>query len=339
MDSKQSSLVRFLFDPQQMEPEIPLTANDVQVALGAKQPDDGGSVLNILSQRFQPTLNDSSNALLRTMMSGKLSTAEDEVQERENSYVKQLATLGTLQKLSRTNSGGATGELIDRLRLEDPNLSFRDALYQVQTGFRQGTTFDKDGNIITMGGYPEAKEAIKYAESSGTQAGKLGYAAPIAEATALGKAQGEFGGQQAKNMGNAQMNQPVIERARELLPKAGGGDLSAAGMRAKQFFGISDEQTKANRQLKLLSSKLTAAVPRFEGPQGVLDVQLYQQAAGDIGNELVPYQDRLAALDTIIDLNDKYYGEGEPNNLPSPTQNTPNYQPPSLNGWSIELAD
>jgi hypothetical protein len=42
----------------------------------------------------------------------------------------------------------------------------------------------------------------------------------------------------------------------------------------------------------------------------VLDVQLYKQAAADVGNTLIPYQKRIAALNTVIELNQKYLPVG-----------------------------
>lgn len=309
LDNRQSLDILSLFDPtyvQQVPMQSPITARGVKEALGAVQPAQGGTVADILSQRFEPTVGDSADALLATMMSGNFQTAQDRADARGNQYLKTLATLGSINKLTKTNAGGATGEIVDRLMAENPNLSFRDALYQYQTGWRQGLGLNEAGEVEGMAGYNPARRETKYAESAGTQQGKLEYAAPIATATAMGKAGGEYEGQQIKNAGNAGLNAPVIAKAQELLPQATSGGLGALGARGKQFFGISDDATKADAQLRLLSSKLTAAVPRFEGPQGVLDVQLYQQAAGDVGNSSLPSGDRMAALETIMMLNEKY---------------------------------
>jgi hypothetical protein len=46
--------------------------------------------------------------------------------------------------------------------------------------------------------------------------------------------------------------------------------------------------------------------PRFEGPQGVLDVKLYERAAGDIANANLPVEDRLAALEQIKNMYKRY---------------------------------
>ncbi len=59
--------------------------------------------------------------------------------------------------------GGATGVLINRLMKDDPNLTFAEALYQVQTGNRQGTSL-RDGAITPLPGAADAKGAFKTAE-------------------------------------------------------------------------------------------------------------------------------------------------------------------------------
>jgi len=44
----------------------------------------------------------------------------------------------------------------------------------------------------------------------------------------------------------------------------------------------------------------------MEGPQSNYDVQLYQDAAGKIGDSTIPISRRLAALETVRGLNEKY---------------------------------
>jgi hypothetical protein len=56
----------------------------------------------------------------------------------------------------------------------------------------------------------------------------------------------------------------------------------------------------------VIEGALTSSVPRFEGPQGVLDVELYKQMAADVANISKPRKDRLAALDAMEKLQDRY---------------------------------
>lgn len=49
--------------------------------------------------------------------------------------------------------------------------------------------------------------------------------------------------------------------------------------------------------------------PRMEGPQGVADLLLYRQMAGDLGNDMLPTPTRLAALKTMRRLQETYAGQ------------------------------
>jgi hypothetical protein len=61
----------------------------------------------------------------------------------------------------------------------------------------------------------------------------------------------------------------------------------------------------------MLSGALTMKQPRFEGPQGVLDVTLYQKLAGDLGNANIPVESRLATMKDMVKLQKKYYPGGD----------------------------
>lgn len=104
----------------------------------------------------------------------------------------------------------------------------------------------------------------------------------------------------------------LAEKAKDLLPQASSGALSTLATIAADAAGYATNKSKADGALNVISAGLTSNVPRFEGPQGVLDVQLYKQAAADVGNSLIPYQKRLAALNAVIELNKKYAPVGAP---------------------------
>lgn len=147
-------------------------------------------------------------------------------------------------------------------------------------------------------------------------------------AKATGKAVGESEGAIEKRVIQAPQMEELLKQAETILPNASSGWLDAKGTAAVNLFGKSTEGSKANRQLQVISAALAGNVPRFEGPQGVLDVQLYQQAAGDVGNPNIPYEDRLAAVATIRNLQQKYSQMGSGKfNLNSPAQSAPQEQP------------
>lgn len=98
----------------------------------------------------------------------------------------------------------------------------------------------------------------------------------------------------------------LANRARQVLPQASSGIISNIATMAASAGGIETNKANADAQLKILGGQLTSNVPRMEGPQSDKDVQLYKQMAGDIANPNVPYGTRIKALNTIIDLNQKY---------------------------------
>lgn len=59
-------------------------------------------------------------------------------------------------------------------------------------------------------------------------------------------------------------------------------------------------------KLRVIGGILTLKVPRMEGPQSNVDVQLYRETAGQVGDATLPRSRRLAALDTVERLLAKY---------------------------------
>ena len=97
-----------------------------------------------------------------------------------------------------------------------------------------------------------------------------------------------------------------LNSAEKLLDKATGSYLGAGVAKGKQVFGISDESTQANQQLKLISGWMVANVPRMEGPQSNYDVENYKIMAAQVGDPTVPVEDRKAALKQLNTLQNKY---------------------------------
>ena len=70
--------------------------------------------------------------------------------------------------------------------------------------------------------------------------------------------------------------------------------------------GISTSGQQATAQLKTLSGQLVSLMPKMSGPQSDKDVAMYKEMAGNLADDTLPIQTRLAALKTIRDLNNKY---------------------------------
>ncbi len=178
----------------------------------------------------------------------------------------------------------------------------------------RGIVAGADGTFQPLPGYAPAVGTIEAAKGGMKRQAEsnvdlvmkpqIGRSTAFQEALGKGEAEVQTGlgkkGQQAENMFQ------LADEAEALLPQASGGRIGAGYAAGKGLFNVSDESTQANARLKIIAAGLTAAVPRMEGPQSDADRIMYQQAAGDVGNIAVPTGDRLAALKTIRDLQQKY---------------------------------
>lgn len=99
----------------------------------------------------------------------------------------------------------------------------------------------------------------------------------------------------------------LLDDAQAILNSGATGSLVGAGAdRLAGAFGRSTQGAQATAALQTIAGQLTSKMPRMEGPQSDRDVQLYKQMAGDLANDTLPVQTRLAALEQIRSLNRKY---------------------------------
>ena len=128
---------------------------------------------------------------------------------------------------------------------------------------------------------------------------------------------GKFYETQNTNIKNAKDSFDLMKSAGSILasnaPSSGfvSNALTTAGEALNLPFGARKQESGADAQLKMLSGALTMKQPRFEGPQGVLDVTLYQKLAGDLGNPNIPVESRLETMKNMVDLQKKYYPNGD----------------------------
>jgi len=108
----------------------------------------------------------------------------------------------------------------------------------------------------------------------------------------------------------------LANEARGILKDASSGVISGLKTQAAEAVGMSTDSSKADARLKVISGQLVMNMPRMEGPQSDADRLLYQQMAGDIANPKVPRETREAALQTIIELQQKYTPQGQPSAAP-----------------------
>jgi hypothetical protein len=126
-------------------------------------------------------------------------------------------------------------------------------------------------------------------------------------------AAGKFSEEQRKNVKNAKNTFDLLKDASGILNTGtpSSGMLESMTTGTKRFFGQGGETSQADQKLNMIAGALTMTQPRFEGPQGVLDVKLYEKQAGDLGNPNLPIGDRLAAVQQMINLQKKYYPNGD----------------------------
>lgn len=100
----------------------------------------------------------------------------------------------------------------------------------------------------------------------------------------------------------------LIKSAREIIPKSTGSYLGTGIDQAARVFGASTGGDTAAAQLKALEGALVSKMPKMSGPQSDKDVQLYKQMAGEIGDPTIPQSRKLAALQTIEQIQQRHSG-------------------------------
>ncbi len=113
----------------------------------------------------------------------------------------------------------------------------------------------------------------------------------------------------AKRDFNMQGLTSVIDSAEQLLKSKDKPTHSGVGAlvdTAGAIVGVSPKGAAEADQLRAIGGALTAKMPRMEGPQSDKDVALYREMAGQVGNASLPVERRLAALQQVKGLWQKY---------------------------------
>ncbi|WP_329762629.1 hypothetical protein [Stenotrophomonas maltophilia] len=219
---------------------------------------------------------------------------------------------------------------------------------QVQAAIRAGggTNLQDGGQLPIPQGSPlvgRRKEDEAAAVEAAKRRVELQYAPALQQVEtqgaidrAAGTAQVEAGAERQKKnqaiMRDARETLSLLDQAETLLNTASGGSAQAARDSVLGAFNVSTEGAKATAGLNVLAAKLVGKVPRFEGPQSDKDVMLYRQAAGDLANPQLPVGTRMAALQTMRDLNTVYANSpqlGSPQAAPARGNSAPQTSQPS----------
>lgn len=155
-----------------------------------------------------------------------------------------------------------------------------------------------------------------------------GSAVPIS--SAAGQPITKVANQKAINEENKRIQrvETLTPEIKSLLTSGATGSYFGAGLDLLgRTVGISTGGAEATAQLKTLSGQLVALMPRMEGPQSNIDVEMYKEMAGNVADPTIPIQTRLAALETIEKLNEKYKvlnSGGIPASIAKPSGAKPN---------------
>lgn len=98
----------------------------------------------------------------------------------------------------------------------------------------------------------------------------------------------------------------VLPEIKTLLESTKGGYINTGLDMLGGAVGYSTGTAKSTAQLKALSGQLVALMPKMSGPQSDKDVAMYKEMAGNLADPTTPVATRLASLETIQTLNDKY---------------------------------
>ncbi|ALN79510.1 D-Ala-D-Ala carboxypeptidase family metallohydrolase [Lysobacter antibioticus] len=131
-------------------------------------------------------------------------------------------------------------------------------------------------------------------------------AAAVEGAKAGAKTQAEVSAQQGVRTRDAGQVLSLLAEAEKLLPRATGSGGGALLDTIAGAGGYATDGAKATAQLRTIAGQLVSKMPRMEGPQSNADVKMYQDMAGDLANPATPREQRLAALQTIRKLSQKY---------------------------------
>ncbi len=143
-----------------------------------------------------------------------------------------------------------------------------------------------------------------------------------------------------------------IQRVETLTPEirkllgsdgATGSFIGAGADWLGRTIGYSTEGSETTAQLKTLSGQLVALMPRMEGPQSNIDVEMYKEMAGNVADPTLPVKTRLAALSSIEGLNEKYKNLNQGVQTPQEHKGVPyasaGQATTSYNGTNVSLSE
>lgn len=244
-----------------------------------------------------------------------IKTPPSSVQEYE--YAKQNGYPGTFEEFRRSGIGANQApsavqeyQFFSRLKPEEQSryLTMKRANPYLNLG---GEMVQPNPNVPgqAMGGFAKTLPPEDRPETKGAQVAAMEAAKSTAAAnTAVTK---------KATQGTSTLS--LLEGVDDLIDKSTGSMVGAGVDYAAGAVGKATEGATAIGQLKVIQANLMLNMPRMEGPQSDRDVDLYREAAAQIGDPTVPAPIRKAAVDTIRSISRKYEaGAPKPGPAPKP---------------------
>jgi hypothetical protein len=163
------------------------------------------------------------------------------------------------------------------------------------------------GGGVPAGGSPAQREAALSLQKSAAEADiQRRKEMRLAEEKPAAAAAGADAATTVKNQAFADRTYDLIKPINQAILQSTGSSIGAGVDTVAAAFGKSTKGSEGIARLNVLSYGILANIPRFEGPQSDIDVQMYKQAAGDFANRKLPVGDRLAALDALNSILKRY---------------------------------
>jgi hypothetical protein len=205
------------------------------------------------------------------------------------------------------------------------------AMQDIKTGIREGGSGDAELDALVAASRRQYEQRNGIGQSTAALEAEKTKAALM---EASGKAEIE-NQQKINQMVNqktmdATDSDALLKQAEPLIQNATHSGFGNLVDRGGAFIGVSPQGAAEAAQLKIIGGNLVSKMPKMSGPQSDKDVQLYKEMAGSLGDPTVPVEQKLAAIETLKQINKKYTNP----------QNIQNTSPPAnTGGWSIRRAE
>lgn len=208
----------------------------------------------------------------------------------------------------------------------------RNEFFQVK---RAQQVIDRGGSqdVLQPGAAPGAVAATLQKTLAPNQTPQ--HAFDVAGAKKQGEAAAGLASQKARAPGVIEDAESLLdpEQAEQMPTQSGIGSVAD---RVASVFGVTLAGAKEADKLRTLGGHLTSMVPRFEGPQGVRDVEIYQEMAGRVGDDTLPADRRLAALKQVEEVIMRNGGPAKVFGGSGSAPMAPPAAPPADDGWQVQ---